>query len=183
MEQPMPEAAYSPVIEPDGLYEVIDGIVVEKTDVGAREIWLANVLGRLIENLPGSEQAGQVLVEMIYDFRPALDHERRPDVSFVSFDRWPKDRALPFTAAWPVAPDLAVEIVSPSNGAADVRRKIRDYFRAGVARVWVIYPETEEVEDYDGPASVRILRGSDSLDLGSLIPGARLDLANLFPSD
>lgn len=179
----MPEAAYAPAIEPDGLYEVVDGVVVEKTNVGARELWLANVLGGLLKALPGAAEAGQVLVEMIYDFRPALNHERRPDVSFVSFARWPQDRAVPFTAAWPVVPELAVEIVSPSNGAADVRRKIREYFRAGVARVWVVYPETEEVEDYDGPASVRILRSADSLDLGALIPGARLDLAHLFPAD
>lgn len=167
--------------EPDSLYEVVDGLVTEKTEMGARELWLANVLAKLIEKLPGAADAGQVLVEMLYDFRPTLDRERRPDVSFVSFARWPRDRAVPFTSAWAVIPDLAIEIVSPSNSAAGVRKKIREYFQVGVARVWIVYPETAEVEEYLRPSSARIVRVPDSLDLDPLIPGARLDLANLFP--
>ena len=46
---------------------------------------------------------------------------------------------------WDMAPDVAVEIVLPSESAADVREKVRDYLAAGTALVWVIYPRTWEV--------------------------------------
>ncbi len=77
-------------------------------------------------------------------------------------------------------PDLAVEVVSPTNTAVEVIGKVQEYFGAGVRRVWVVYPTVRQVYDYNDPASVRILRDTDALDGDPVLPGLRLPVADLF---
>ena len=86
---------------------------------------------------------GRVLTHMLFDLRPALNRRRRPDVSFVSSAKWPPNRRAPKTAAWAIVPELAVEIVSPTNPATEVIGKVQEYFVAGVKLVWVVYPDQE----------------------------------------
>ena len=69
---------------------------------------------------------------MIFDLRPAVDRERRPDVAFVSFEHSARDRRIPQTRSWAVTPDLAVEIISLSNTADEVAEKLEEYFKVGV---------------------------------------------------
>ena len=118
-------------------------------------------------------------------FRLALPDspERRPDVAFVSYQRWPHSRKIPRTPAWEVTPDLAVEVVSPSNEAGKVLAKVREYFRAGVQVVWVVWPATEEVYVYESPTRIRVLERTDELEGGTLLPGFRLPVATLFEED
>ena len=77
-------------------------------------------------------------------------------------------------------PDLAVEIISRTNTGSEIKKKIREYFQVGVRRVWVVYPETTEIEDYDAPTSVRIIQTGDVLEAGTLWPGVSLEVARLF---
>jgi Uma2 family endonuclease len=77
---------------------------------------------------------------MLFRIDPARGLERRPDLAFISHERWPLERRAPMAAAWEVVPDLAVEVVSPTNTANDVQDKVRDYCRAGVRLLWVVYP-------------------------------------------
>ena len=74
---------------------------------------------------------------------------------------------FPELAAWDVVPNLAIEVVSPTNTANGVMEKTKEYFEAGVERVWVIYPEFAEIYDYDSPTSVRILTRDQTLDGGT----------------
>ena len=106
--------------------------------------------------------------------------KRRPDVSFVSSSRWPLDRGIPRTSAWDVVPDLAVEVVSPTNTAEAVLAKLEEYFRAGTRLVWVVFPDQEKVYVYESPTTVRILQAGDDLDGGAVLPGFRYSLAELF---
>ena len=117
---------------------------------------------------------------MIFDLRPQVDRERRPDVAFVSFERWPRDKRIPRTRSWPVIPDLAVEIVSLSNTADDVAEKLQEYFQVGVRQVWVLYPRQAWVYVYTSTTSVRVLARGAELDVGDVLPGLRLSLRNLF---
>ncbi len=130
--------------EPDGLYEVIDGRIVEKT-MGVYECWLASVMFRLIDRFVVANPLGRVVQEMIFDLRPQVDRERRPDVAFVSFGRWAQDRPIPRARSWAVIPDLAIEIVSPTNAADDIAEKLEEYFKVGVRHVWVVYPRQSKV--------------------------------------
>ena len=165
--------------EPEGLYEVVNGRVVEKT-MGAYECWLAAVIFGVLNRYVEDNTSGRALTEMIFDLRPTVDRERRPDVSFVSFERWGRDRRIPRTRSWAVVPDLAVEIVSPSNTADEVAEKLEEYFKVGVRRVWVVYPRQMKVYLYTSLTTIRVLALGDELDGGDVLPGFRLALQSLF---
>ena len=124
--------------EPEGLYEVIDGQVVEKS-MGVYECWLATEVFDLLNRHVKGNSLGRVLMEMIFDLRPTVDRERRPDVAFISFERWASDREVPETSSWAVVPDLAIEVVSKTNSADEIVEKVEEYFRVGVRLVWVVY--------------------------------------------
>ncbi len=92
----------------------------------------------------------------------------------------PSIDGIPRTAAWAVIPDLAVEVVSPSNAAEHVTEKIEEYFEVGVRQVWVVFPNQRKIYVYSSPSSVRILTQDDELDGGDVLPGFRLAVATLF---
>jgi Uma2 family endonuclease len=165
--------------EPDGLYEVIDGVVVEKP-MGVYEVWLAKVLYDLVNQYVNDKSLGRAVPEMIFDFRPAVDRERRPDVAFVSFDRWARNRQVPQTRSWGVVPDLAIEIVSPTNTADEVAGKLDEYFRVGLRSVWVVYPRQFKVYAYGSRKDVRVLTLGDELDGGDVLLGFRVRLETIF---
>ena len=79
-----------------------------------------------------------------------------------------------------MVPDLAIEVVSPTNTADEVLGKIREYFVAGVRRVWVIYPTEEQAYVYRSPTKNDILTTSDDFDGEDVLPGLRLSLSKLF---
>jgi len=170
------------VAEPDGHYEVVYGKVVEKPAMGVFETWFASELFGWLQRSPGIQEHGRVLSEMLFLLDAANDLKRRPDLAFVSHDRWARNRPVPRTAAWEVIPDLAIEIISPMNLACEVLVRVDDYFRSGVRSVWVVYPGEglELVYVYESPTSVRILTRSDRLELPGILPGFQLPLDSLF---
>lgn len=119
---------------------------------------------------------------MLFLLDPDSGLKRRPDLAFVSYERWPKKQRVPRTPAWGVVPDLAIEVISPSNLAEDVILKLGEYFRAGVRRVWVIYPVEEHFYIYDSLTTVRILTRADRLEDEAVLPGFSLPLSELFES-
>ena len=163
----------------DVLFEIVDGRFVEKS-VGAYEIELAWYLQDLMAAFVRPNRLGRVMAEALFDLRPAVPRGCRPDVAFLSAERWPLDRRGPRTSTWRIVPDLAVEIVSSTNTANEVVEKIEEYFRAGMVRVWVVYPDVEKVYEYDSPTSVRIVGHHESLTDEGLLPGFRLELAEFF---
>ena len=166
----------STVIPDDMLYEVVDGKIVEKV-VGGYELDIATLLVEFLAPFVRAHRLGRVFGEMIFRIDQAKDLQRRPDVAFVSHARWPVHRRAPKVAVWDMVPDLAVEVVSPSNTADQVQEKIHEYFRAGVNRVWVVYPRQQEVYVYASPAQIQVLQLGQELDGGDLIPGFRLPVA------
>src|SRR4051812_30066976 len=93
------------------LYEVVDGRVVEPTDMGILETLIASEIMFAIRAYLDRDRSGRVTTEMLYWIDRGKNLQRRPDVSFVSYKRWPRERPFPNTAAWDVVPDLAVEVV------------------------------------------------------------------------
>ena len=168
--------------EPDGLYEVVNGVVVEKPARGAFESSFASDLIGWLQRWTGIQQHGRILSETLFLIDAANKLKRRPDLAFVSHERWAKGRPLPRTAAWDVIPDLAIEVISDTNLACDVLIHVNEYFRAGVRSVWVFYPaqELELLYVYESPTSVRILTRSDLLESASILPGFQLPLESLF---
>jgi Uma2 family endonuclease len=170
------------IVADDILYEVVDGKIVEKT-LGASELEIAALLVEFLGPFARAHRLGRVLGEMIFRIDQGKNLQRRPDVAFVSHTRWPVRRRVPSVAVWDMVPDLAVEVVSPSNTADQVQEKVHEYFTAGVSAVWVVYPRQQEVFVYASPTRIQVLQLGDELDGGSLVPGFRLPLSALFEDD
>jgi Uma2 family endonuclease len=170
-------------INEDVLYEVVDNQFREIEYLGASETYLASTLSRFLAPFAWSLGLGHVVIEVLFLLDRSRNIQRRPDLAFVSFDRWPRNRRIPNTAAWDVIPNLAIEVISPSNSGSEILEKIETYFSYGVERVWVIYPTQAQVYDYATATSVRILTRNDILDCEGVIPGLRLPLIELFPDD
>jgi Uma2 family endonuclease len=176
------ESPVAPATEPEpaGLYEVVHGQAVEKPPMAAFEADIATYLVVALDGFVRPHRLGKVQSEMLFLIDRAQNLQRRPDVSFVSSDRWPLHLWAPKTPAWDVVPDLAVEVVSPTNTAEAVLAKLEEYFQAGTRLAWVVFPRQGKLYVYESPTAVRILQAGDDLDGGAVLPGFRLPLAELF---
>lgn len=159
-------------------YELVRGRLVREPPVGSEH-------GIIQVNLPAELRAyvrdrglGVVMVEtgcVLSEEGPTV---RGPDVSFISRERIPTE-GLP-RGFLRIPPDLAVEIISPSNTAADIQEKIEEYFDAGVRQVWIVYPRTRNVAVHLSRTEVRVLEEDEELEGGDVIPGFRLRVGELF---
>ncbi len=145
--------------------------------MGVYETWIASVL---IQSLVGERRLGRVVIETLFDFTRTIGKMRRPDIAFVSYARWPREKQVPRAEAWNVVPNLAMEVVSPTNTADDVIDKLAEYFQVGVERVWVIYPSQRQVYVYASPTDVRVVAENEELTDEALLPGFRLAMRALF---
>jgi Uma2 family endonuclease len=166
-------------IPDDVLYEVVDGQIVEK-EMGARDVEIAGILFQNLGVFAHTNRLGRALMEFVFRIDQGRDLQRRPDVAFVSHAKWPVQLRVPDVGVWDMVPDLAVEVVSPSNTADQVQEKTHEYFKAGVGVVWVVYPRQQEIYVYSSLTQIRVLQLGQDLDGGDLVPGFRLPLAALF---
>ena len=103
---------------------------------------------------------------------------RAPDVAFVREDRLDFDG----TRFAPLAPDLAVEVLSPSNTVSEIHDKVLDYLEAGTRLVWVVDPASRTVTVYRSRDEIRLLRADDEIDGADVLPGFHRRVAELFGS-
>ena len=102
-----------------------------------------------------------------------------PDVSFFSWDRWPKEK-LPRRPIPAIVPDLAVEVLSETNTKAEMDAKLDAYFRAGVRLVWYIDPSSRTARSFTSTSDVVDVGAEGTLDGGDVLPGFALSLGQLF---
>jgi Uma2 family endonuclease len=166
--------------EPKRLAELVDGILVEKA-MGQREGFLAATLIGFLWTFVRPRNLGVLgAPDTIMRLRGGQD--RLPDVSFTAWANLPSaDAHLQRVGRY--APDLAVEILSAGNTRGEMARKRREYFAAGTRLVWIIDPDARTVEVYADPRQpdlAALLRDTDTLDGGAVLPGFALPLADLF---
>jgi Uma2 family endonuclease len=160
--------------------ELVRGEVRPVSPAGIRHHVIAGkVYGALLRHVE-QHPTGRVLMDNA-GFRLQIpdaedDTVRSPDVAFVSFERMPD---IPVGFA-PVAPDLAVEVLSPGDTASDLQEKLDDYFAAGTRAVWVIDPDRRAVALHSSTGPTRRLREPDTLDGGDVVPGFTLPVRALF---
>jgi Uma2 family endonuclease len=106
------------------------------------------------------------------------DTVRGPDVSYYSMERLPLDKRV--VGYHDEAPDLCVEVVSPSNTKKELRAKIKEYFFAGVRMVWVVDPEDRSVVVLRAPDEGRTLYDEATLDGGDVLPGFSCKVSDPF---
>ncbi len=157
--------------------ELIDGILVEKT-MGCYESLLAIEIAHLLKLFLQVEDLGIVL-GADGPLRILPNQVRIPDVCFINWDKLP-NRQLPSEPVPALAPDLAVEVLSPGNTEAEMQRKLHDYFSAGVRLVWYVDPRTRTAKAYRAEDQCVELGKQDSLSGGEVLPGFELPLPGLF---
>jgi Uma2 family endonuclease len=99
------------------------------------------------------------------------------DVAYISHERLAAEN---FEKFFPFAPDLAVEVLNPSNTAREINDKVAMYFAAGARAAWVFNPKKRTAAVYTSPSDVRILNEQETLEGGEVLPGFTLELSKLF---
>jgi Uma2 family endonuclease len=150
-------------------YELVDG-QVRVSPGGARH---GRVCVNLVVRLEAAVRAGGRLGH-VFDsstaFRLPAGDVRSPDVSFVAAGRFPDGEELP--KGFPdLAPDLAVEVLSPEDRPRDVLDKVGEYLEAGVRLVAVVDPERRRANLYRSLTEVLTLGADDVVDLSAIVPG------------
>ncbi|MHB1560627.1 MAG: Uma2 family endonuclease [Isosphaeraceae bacterium] len=159
------------------LCELVEGTLVEKP-MGFEESEIAMLIGtaltvfvrpRKLGSVTGADGTIKLFAGLV----------RIPDVAFTSRDRLPGRKRV--RVALPqMAPDLAVEVLSKSNTLAEMRRKVGEYFAAGVRLVWIVDPKKRTARVYTAVDQSVLLDEHQSLDGGDVLPGFRLALKDLF---
>lgn len=159
------------------LVELIDGILVEKP-MGFLESTVAVVLSRMLGDYVEAHDLGVVAGEAGM-MRLAAGLVRIPDVSVVLWGRLP-GRRIPTEPIPDLAPDLAVEVLSTSNTAGEMRRKIEEYFAARCRCVWLVDPRARTLSVYSSPQEHVQLSGDDVATASGVLPDFQLGVAELF---
>lgn len=159
----------------DRLCELIDGTLVEKT-MGYKESHLAAMLCYFLIDFLQTHPLGVVLGADGMT-RLKVNQVRIPDVAVYLNARF-LDGKLPDEAIPSIIPDLAVEVLSPSNTRAEMDRKLREYFAAGVRLVWYADPRQRQVTVYEAVDRSTVLDHTGTLDGGAVLPGFTLRVAD-----
>jgi Uma2 family endonuclease len=161
----------------DRLCELVDGVLVEKT-MGWYESYLTVVLISVLVDFVKNNGLGIVLgADGMVRLAPGL--LRIPDVSFISWARVPTADARN-EAIFPLAPDLAVEVISKGNTREEMEQKLTDYFAAGVREAWYVYPEQRQIRVYSSADRCRVFGGQQVLEGSQVLPEFRLGLSEFF---
>jgi len=158
--------------------ELIYGEVIDVMPPGRKHGKLAFRIGKLLDRWVEKNPGGEIGVESGFIIKRDPDVVRSPDVYYVRPERLPEgDVAEGF---WTIAPDLAIEVVSPNDTAGEVRAKVREYLAAGSAAVWVIYPNTREVIAHTPDGLAHTYGPGSTLEMPDLLPGFNLVINEVF---
>ncbi len=160
-------------------YELVKGELIEMAPAGARHGGIANQIAFLLTTHVNPRRLGRVFAaETGFRIHREPDTVRAPDVAFITMERLPSGE-LP-AGYMDVAPDLVVEVVSPSDSAAYVQAKVEDWLRAGVRLILVAYPDTRSVAVYHSMREATLLTIDDTLEGGPVLPDFACQVRELF---
>lgn len=181
MAAPSPAKLYT-VEDLDGLpddgtrYELHEGELTAMPPSQRNSTELGLEFGRLLANFVRGKKLGYVSgADGGYILARDPDLVFAPDAGFITRDRAGGRDEGYFQAA----PDLAVEVISPSDRASAVRKKLEQYFEHGTRLIWVVYPDTRTIEEHTSGGSRR-LSVEHTLDGGEVLPGFSASVADIF---
>jgi Uma2 family endonuclease len=161
----------------EGIWELVDGEPVELSPAAGRSGWISGNVYRLLASHVRQRQLGWAFPPetgfVLFSDRQTV---RSPDAAVVLSNRLAE---LPDSFV-PMAPDLAVEVLSPSDRMADALAKVAMYLQAGTSLVWLVNPATRTVVVFRSEMDPVILGESDTLDGGDVLPDFTVPVAELF---
>jgi Uma2 family endonuclease len=161
-----------------GPCELIDGRVVRMNPIGRSHAYVAANLSMTLNQFVRQHKLGEVLVGEIGIFiQRGPDRIRAADIAFESTERLAQTTESGYLKT---APELVVEIISPSDRWQDVRDKLEDYFAIGVHRVWIVEPDKRAVLVYRSSTEMHKLSEGDTLIGEGVLDGFSLPVAELF---
>ena len=162
-------------------FEIVDGQIALQPPKTVFASVLASQLSFQLASRGRAHELGYVIIRALFQLSKSPDLMRRPDVAFVSTERWPRSRCFSHDAIeWDVIPNLAIDSVNPEDRAETIVQKIADYLAAGVEMAWVIYPQLQQIWVCEWQSSIRVLTENDVLDGGEVLPLFRVPLKELF---
>ncbi|HEV3193614.1 MAG TPA: Uma2 family endonuclease [Polyangiaceae bacterium] len=166
------------VPEDAGQYEWIDGHIREVSEPQVEHGFVCTKVTVALGTYVDEHKLGMVLsADTLFLLQEEPRNVRGPDVVFVD-----KSKPMPRVhGVWFIAPDLVVEVQSPSQRGKFMLRKSSDYLKAGVRLVWVVDPQTRTVVRYRNGEEPVTLQEHDVLDGEDVIPGFRCPISGLFP--
>lgn len=160
-------------------YEIVNGELIDMGNSGAKHGYIAVVLSAALFNSVSTQKLGAIF-DSSTAFKMKSGNKRSPDISFMAKERLQGLKDLP-DGFLEGAPDLAVEILSPSNTVEEIHNKLVEYFENGSRLVWVIHPKEEYVLVYRSAQQPdRLLKSTDSLNGEEIVPDFTLPIADLF---
>ena len=158
-------------------YELVRGHVIREPPSGFEHSEIGVHVASILRSFVREHRLGAVVGAdggFILSVEPPT--VRAPDAAFVRADRLDFDR----TRFAPFAPDLAVEVVSPSNTLSEIQEKVLDYLDAGTRLAWVVDPGTRTVTAWRSREEIRLVGEDGVLDGGDVLPGLRIPVSTLF---
>ena len=164
----------------DRLVELVDGEISTMALPNAEHGEIIMELGRQVGNHVKPRRLGRVTgadAAFLVERDNYGDTIRGLDVAFISAR---KAVGISFREVIEVAPDLAIEVMSPSNTVPDIRRKIAQLINAGCPHVWIVHPDMREVDIHteDGMKTFRV---GDTLSAPDILPGLEIAVSDIFP--
>ena len=159
-------------------YELVRGTLVEK-QMSTRANWIASQVSYLLKSVYPTSRAYVFVEQPTYCFGNP-DQMRKPDVALVWAERLASglgDDELE------IAPDLVVEVVSPTNTVTSQFERVSEYLAAGVPVVWVVDPPRRWVIVFRRDGSIAWRRAEDALKDDPFLPGLNLKVADIFPPE
>jgi Uma2 family endonuclease len=174
----IPVEEFDRLTEPDEVrYELDHGELIEMTRprYEPHNRIVMTIARGLLGWLAGNPIGEVLMSDNLFVLGP--NTKRAPDLSFMTLERI---RRIQPGRDIDGAPDLAIEVLSPSDAEAAVRRKVKQYFDAGAQMVWLVFPDRRTIEVCRPDAAVVVLREPESLDAPELLPGFSMVVSTLF---
>lgn len=160
-------------------FELIEGVLEQMPPSGFDHGLISAAIAARLDRFVRERDLGRVVgAETGFLLSRDPDTVLAPDAAFVSSDRLPPPAERRGFAA--LAPDLVVEVVSPSDRASAVADKALRWIEAGTRLVWVVYPERHLVAEHLPDGTVHLCKLTDSLGGGTVLPGFEVSVSDLF---
>ena len=166
----------------DRIVELVEGVIVDMSRPGWEHGEILMTVATQVHSYVLDNDLGRVAVGdtgfVLERREDGKDTVRGLDLAFVS-----KERASEYlSSGWTtIAPDLALEIISPGNKAGDIAKKIQQLLSAGTSLIWIVYPELRSITIHTTDGATTLME-SDTLSGGDILPGFEIRVADIFPA-